>query len=81
MARGNRATCRCCGKHKSEVGEISWAGYCGTCGPAIREAQNDDMHYHRGPYLLQWRRATATSVGAILLEDLEAYLASRTPNV
>jgi len=49
---------------------ISWRGKCGECGPAIHEANNDDLHYHRGPYFMHWRRATAASVGAVLVDDV-----------
>lgn len=69
MANGHRATCRICGKHRSEVGEISWAGYCIEHGIAVRTQANDDMHYHRGPYFEKWRRAMAACVGGRLLDD------------
>jgi len=38
----------------------------------IRDRANDDMHYHRGPYFLLWRRAMASSVGGVLVDDLRA---------
>ncbi len=69
MARGNRAHCRACGRHRTDAGEISWAGYCSRCGPAIRNQQNDDLHYHQGPYFHQWRQAVAASVGAVLVDE------------
>jgi hypothetical protein len=59
-----------CGAHDSEVGPISWRGKCGVCGPAIFEANCDDLHYHRGPHFLEWRRAMALSVGALLIDDV-----------
>lgn len=71
MAKGNRANCRVCGKHRDEVGPISWAGYCGEHGPGVRDQANDDMHFHRGPYFDRWRRAMAASVGAVLMDDLQ----------
>ena len=70
MADRRRASCRRCGKHRSEVGLISWYGYCGTCGPEVRNQANDDMHYHRGPVFEHWRRRGAASYGAILVDDL-----------
>lgn len=70
MPDGRRRTCRVCGAHDSEVGPISWRGKCSTCGPAIFEANCDDLHYHRGPYLLKWRRGVAASVGALLVDDV-----------
>lgn len=70
MSAGNRARCRYCGKHRNEVGPISWAGYCAKHGVMVRDQANDDMHYHRGPYFLHWRRAMAASVGGVLVDDI-----------
>jgi len=70
MPDGRRRTCRVCRGHERDVGPISWRGKCGVCGPAIFEAQIDDLHYHRGPYFLAWRRAMAASVGALLVDDI-----------
>ena len=70
MGDRRRACCRRCRRHRSEVGEISWAGYCIVCGVATRDEANDDMHYHRGPYFLHWRRAMAASVGGVLVDDV-----------
>ncbi len=70
MPSRTRVRCRVCGQHEAEVGAISWRGKCGECGKAIFEANLDDLHYHRGPYLLHWRRGMATSVGAVLVDDV-----------
>lgn len=70
MARSTYARCRNCGAERRNGVEISWQGYCGTCGPAIRNQANDDMHYHRGHYFKHWRRAMAASVGAVLVDDI-----------
>ena len=70
MPDGRRRTCQVCGRRDSEVGPISWRGKCGECGPAIFHANADDLHYHRGPYLLKWRRGMARSVGALLVDDV-----------
>jgi hypothetical protein len=72
MGDKTRASCRNCGRHRKEVGPISWEGYCGECGPMIRDQANDDLHYHRGPVFMKWRRAMAATVGGILLDDLQA---------
>jgi len=71
MADRRRATCKRCRRHVRDVGPISWAGYCGDCGPEIFERNNDDLHYHRGPYFLHWRRQSVAALGAILLDDLD----------
>jgi len=70
MPSDRRRNCRNCGKHESEVGAISWRGKCGACGVAIQHAATDDLHYHRGPTLLKWRRQMAQSIGAVLVDDL-----------
>ena len=61
-----------CGRHKRDVGPISHGGYCGECGPAVQLQHNEDLHFHRGYYFQKWRRACAASVGAVLLDDLQA---------
>ena len=70
MTSRTYARCRICGAHKNEGASLSKRGYCTDCGPKLREQQWDDLHYHRGPYFLQWRRAHAAAVGAILVDDL-----------
>ena len=74
MPARNRVRCRVCKRHRDEVGPISWGGYCGVCGPAIHAQHCDDLHYHRGPGLLQWRQSMAASIGAVLIEDLGEWL-------
>lgn len=64
------ARCRACGARRDEGASLSKRGYCRECGPAIRNQQNDDLHYHRGPYFRQWRRAMAASVGGVLVDDV-----------
>jgi hypothetical protein len=56
MAKGHRANCRACGKNKTEVGEISWAGYCEPCGKTIYEANNAHLHEKQGEFYLHWTR-------------------------
>lgn len=69
MANSHRASCKRCGAHKSQVGAISWEGYCIACGIFVRDKANDDLHYHRGPTFEKWRRAMAACVGGQLLDD------------
>ena len=71
MANSHRATCKVCGGHKSQVGEISWEGYCIRHGVEARDRANDEMHYHHGPTFEKWRRAMAACVGGLLAEDVE----------
>jgi hypothetical protein len=70
MGDSTRASCRACGRHRDDVGPISWGGYCGDCGVAIRDKANDDLHYHRGPVFAKWRARMAACVGGVLLDDL-----------
>ena len=70
MARNSYRHCRFCGGHESEVGPISWRGYCKPHGVMIRDKANDDMHYHQGPYFDHWRRRMAASVGGVLVDDI-----------
>lgn len=72
MPRSDRVTCKNCGRHRDECGPISHGGYCGTCGPLKFAEWNDGLHFHTGPALLAWRRSVAASIGAVLLDDLEA---------
>ena len=56
MSTTTRATCLNCGRHKSEAGPISWGGYCGTCGPLLHIANNDQLHEGNGPFYVHWAR-------------------------
>ena len=70
MPSNVRVHCQVCGKHESEVGVISWRGKCIACAKRLEQENSDALHYHRGPGLLHWRRQTAHSIGAVLLDDL-----------
>lgn len=76
MPDPRRRSCKICGRHESEVGPISWRGKCGDCGPMLAVQAYDDLHYHRGPVFEHWRRRCALSVGAVLVDDLEAAIAA-----
>ena len=54
MSATTRATCRSCGRHRRDAGEISWQGYCNPCGHAIRNANNDQLHEGHGPFYVHW---------------------------
>ncbi len=69
MPDRRRTTCRVCGRHRDEVGAISWTGKCQFCWPVIFEQNLDGLHYHAGPYFKHWRRGMAKAVGAVLLDD------------
>lgn len=70
MPSPTRVRCKVCGGHKDQVGAISRRGKCGDCAKRLVEDALDDLHYHRGPTLLAWRRGMAASVGALLVDDV-----------
>ena len=70
MPDGRRVNCMVCGKHRDEVGPISWRGKCGACGPRLAEEAADALHYHRGPIFTLWRQRIAASVGGVLIDDV-----------
>lgn len=70
MTSRTYARCRRCGAHRDEGASLSKRGYCTPCGHALRNQAIDDQHYHQGHYFKQWRRAMASSVGAVLVDDL-----------
>lgn len=64
-----RAFCKSCGKHRDEIGVLSWTGLCTPCAVA-RVAENVDGLYHmKGEPLQRWRRGMARVVGAVLLDE------------
>jgi len=48
MGDSRRATCSSCGKHRDEVGELSWNGLCVICWPAILKENVMGIHERRG---------------------------------
>jgi len=71
MPDARRAKCQNCGKHRDDVGPLSWRGYCGPCGVALNRAASSDLHYHEGPKFQRWRAGMAASVGGVLLDELD----------
>lgn len=70
MADNRRRTCRTCGGHHTEVGPISWAGNCESCGMLKLERNVLSLNSRSGEAFKEWRRSVAASVGAVLLDDL-----------
>ncbi len=71
MPDARRAKCKGCGQRREVVGELSWRGFCGVCGPAKAIAAASDLHHHQGPFFRTWREQMAASVGAVLLEPVD----------
>jgi hypothetical protein len=70
MPDWTRANCQICGKHRDDVGPITWRGYCAKCARRREVDALDDLHFHRGPTFAAWRRGMAASVGAVILDDV-----------
>ena len=70
MPRPTYKTCRRCGGHVSEVGELSHTRLCRTCGPEVLAAAVLEQVNHDGPTFQHWRRRIAASVGAVVSDDL-----------
>lgn len=64
-----------CGRHRSEVGLISWRGLCETCGHVKVNENVDGIHFRTGPAYERWLLGIAeravTELGALqaLVDD------------
>jgi len=61
--------CRSCGRHSTEVGELSHLRLCFECGQLRKEANALGLALKTGDAWLRWRRAMAASVGGALLDE------------
>jgi len=67
-----RRNCKECGGYYTVVGPLSWRGLCAVCGPKRSDENADALHTMTGPHVARWRRGMAASVGAVLLDDVQA---------
>jgi hypothetical protein len=65
-----RKTCKDCGGERSEIGHVTWRGYCLPCGQHRAVTEVNEMRAHSGPHFEHWRRSMAASVGGVLLDDV-----------
>jgi hypothetical protein len=72
MSSDRRRNCRACGRHESECGPISWAGYCIEDGLRIKNENAVALHYKRGPQFDHWRRRCLAAFGVGIFEDVES---------
>jgi hypothetical protein len=72
MGDARRAWCKGCGKHRDEVGILSWTGLCTPCAVERVTENVDGLYYMRGEPLQRWRRGLARCVGGVLLDDVQA---------
>ena len=71
MPKPTYKTCRNCGRHSDEVGEMSHTRLCRDCGPLLLAASVIEQVNHDGPTFQHWRRRIAASVGAVVADDLK----------
>ncbi len=69
MPRADYKTCRSCGRHVDECGELSHTRLCSACSVPRFTANLDAMRTMSGPYARRWRERMAASVGAQLLDE------------
>jgi hypothetical protein len=69
MPNSQRVHCIECGEHRDDVGAISWAGYCSTCGRRKRNENVDQMHARRGPNFNAWRIGMIRSAGGTVTDQ------------
>jgi hypothetical protein len=72
MPRADYKTCRVCQGHTSQVGPLSHTRLCSNCGHARLKASIVEQANHNGPVFQYWRSRIAASVGARLLDAVEA---------
>jgi hypothetical protein len=70
VARPRRASCRRCARSVDDAGPLSKRGICADCGRQAEDDNYDHLTAHDGVYFEHWRRRTAASLGATLLDDL-----------
>lgn len=73
MPRLDYKNCRNCGRHASEVGELSHTRLCPDCGRGIFRDNLDALTTMSGPFALHWRERVAASVGAVLPARLDTH--------
>ena len=78
MPRADYKTCRICGRHVDEVGELSHTRLCAEHSEARYKENVDGLHYKRGPALERWRRGMILSAGGILPDSLFTTTTERT---
>lgn len=70
MPDRRRRNCKLCKRHDSEVGPITWAGYCFPCGWIVYEENVHQLRAHSGPFALHHRRQCVAAFGGVLPEDI-----------
>jgi hypothetical protein len=66
MGRPRIEHCKKCGHPSREVGELSLAKKCPSCGETAQIQNRRELIAHNGQYFEHWRQRIAASVGATL---------------
>lgn len=70
MPRSDYKTCRSCGRHSSECGQLSHTRLCGDCA-YIRLAENvHGLANHSGEPMRRWRVGMILCAGGLTPDDL-----------
>jgi len=69
MGDVRRANCNCCGRHRDEVGELSWTGLCGDCGVALLNENAIGISTKTGPAHRRRLRGIARYLERAALDD------------
>lgn len=72
MTDRRRAICVVCGKHRDEVGELSWTGLCATDWEAIVRENAMSIHERRGWPHVRRLRGIARYLERSVVDDLSA---------
>ena len=63
-------TCRKCGRHRDECGDLSNTRLCDECGRELLLENIDGLKFKRGAPLTKWRRGMILSAGGVLPDNL-----------
>lgn len=69
MPRTDYVTCRECGRHKAECGELSHTRLCAECAERLLRAAALDIAHRSGRFYVRWRRGMVAYVVNELLDE------------
>lgn len=69
MPRHDYKTCRDCGRHASDCGELSHTRLCGDCAERLLAENIEGLAEHKGEPLMRWRIGMVRCAGGVLLDN------------
>jgi len=66
--RHPRVTCKLCGRHRDECGQLSARGKCADCGDGRMSENLAQLRQHAGPHYRAWQRGIIEGVTGIRLD-------------